>query len=89
MNSLKKTLLSIVLIFPLLCIAEERIDINVADVETLMSIKGIGEKRALAIVDYREQYGPFKSVDDLSEVRGVSESLIERSRELLVVKNRR
>ena len=89
MNSLRKTLLSLVLIFPLLCIAEERIDINVADVETLMSIKGIGEKRALAIVDYREQYGPFKSVDDLSEVRGVSESLIERSRELLVVKNRR
>lgn len=89
MNSLKKALVSIVLLFPLLCIAEERIDINVADVETLMSIKGIGEKRALAIIDYREQYGPFKSVDDLSEVRGVSESLIERSRELLVVKARR
>lgn len=85
MDMLKKFVLSFVLIFPLVCYAGEAVDINAADQETLMTIKGIGEKRAAAIVAYREQHGPFKSVDELMEVKGVSGSLLEKSRDLLTV----
>ncbi len=86
MHNLRKVLFSLVLVFPMLCIAADVVDINAADMETLMSVKGIGEKRAMAIIDYREQHGPFKSVDELAIVRGVSEALVDKSRESLTVK---
>ncbi len=86
MDILKKVLLASVLVFPLYCSATDIVDINVADKETLMSIKGIGEKRASAIIAYRDQHGQFKSVDDLTDVQGVSESLVLKSRALLTVK---
>ncbi len=50
-----------------------------------MSIKGIGEKRAAAIIAYRDQHGSFKSIDELSHVKGVSESLVEKNRDMLTV----
>ena len=50
-----------------------------------MSIKGIGEKRAEAIIAYREQNGPFKSVDQLAEIDGLGQVFIDSNRELLVV----
>ena|SRR3989338_7843139 len=51
--------------------ASQPVNINIADVKTLMTIKGVGQKRAQAIIDYRTQNGPFKSVDDLAKVKGV------------------
>jgi len=85
MDILRKLLLSFVLVFPLVCTAAEAVDINKADQQTLMTIKGIGEKRAAAIIAYREQFGPFQSVEELVDVRGVSESLVEKSRNRLTV----
>ncbi|NKB36150.1 MAG: helix-hairpin-helix domain-containing protein [Gammaproteobacteria bacterium] len=73
----------------MLSFAADVVDINAADMETLMSVKGIGEKRAMAIIDHREQHGPFRSVDELTIVRGVSEALVDKSRERLVVKKPR
>ncbi len=54
-----------------------------------MTIKGIGEKRAAAIIAYRDQHGRFKSVDELIDVQGVSESLVEKSRDSLTVKSKK
>ncbi len=85
MDMLKQFVLSFVLIFPLVCFAGEAVDINTADQETLMTIKGIGAKRAAAIIVYRDQKGGFKSVDELMDVKGISESLVEKSRDLLTV----
>lgn len=48
------------------------ININHATVKELISLKGIGPKRAKAIVAYRKGHGKFKSVDDLARVKGVS-----------------
>ncbi|WP_081444590.1 ComEA family DNA-binding protein, partial [Helicobacter canadensis] len=45
------------------------VDLNKANKEELMSIKGIGEAKAQAIIDYREKT-PFKSIDDLKNVKG-------------------
>lgn len=50
------------------------ININTADVEKLTMLPGIGEVIAQRIVDYREQNGPFLSIDDLMNVEGIGES---------------
>ena len=53
------------------------VDINLADIETLALLKGVGEKRAKAIVAYRESNGQFNSVDDLLNVKGVGEHTLQ------------
>ena len=59
----------------------EVIDINTADVYDLQRLPGIGEKRARAIVDYREEHGPFASVDELDNVDGIGEGILSGLRE--------
>ncbi|WP_371366038.1 ComEA family DNA-binding protein [Pseudomonas sp. QL9] len=60
------------------------VNINTADAETLQrELKGIGKVKAEAIVAYREQNGPFTSVDQLLEVKGVGKALMERNRAML------
>ena len=69
--------------------AADLVDINTADATTLATaIKGVGEKRAQAIVAYREANGPFKSVDDLTLVQGVGEKILDASRTSLTVGTR-
>ena len=76
----RKLILSLALALPIACFAGSTVDINTADIETLMSIKGIGEKRAAAIIAHRDEHGNFKSVDDLVDVKGISDSLLEKAR---------
>jgi competence protein ComEA len=65
---------------------EGMIDINKADAATLASsLKGIGLKKAEEVVSYREQYGLFRSVDDLTLVRGIGPATVERNRDLMTV----
>lgn len=55
----------------------KKIDLNHADVQQLTgSFKGIGKKRAEAIVSYRESVGGFKSIADLAHVRGLGQSFV-------------
>jgi len=61
------------------------VNINSADKKTLMTVKGVGEKRAEAIISYRDKYGPFKSVDELIEVEGIGQSTLDSNRESLTV----
>ena len=57
------------------------VDINTADAETISAeLNGIGLAKAKAIVEYREKYGPFKSADDLSLVKGVGDKTVELNR---------
>ncbi|MCK5830638.1 MAG: helix-hairpin-helix domain-containing protein [Methylococcales bacterium] len=54
------------------------VNINKADAKTLSeSLKGIGIKRAEAIVKYRSKNGPFKSLDDLRNVKGIGDQIIK------------
>lgn len=58
------------------------IDLNVADVATLQrELAGVGEAKAKAIVAYRETNGPFSSVDELLEVKGIGKAILDRNRE--------
>jgi len=66
-------------------LADGRIDINLADADTLTQLPGIGPKTAEAIVSYREALGPFDTVDDLMEVEGIGERKMEDLRELICV----
>ena len=59
-----------------------QVDINTASAQEIASaLKGIGIKKAQAIVEYREQHGDFASADDLLEVKGVGEKTLEKNRD--------
>ena len=55
----------------------EKIDLNTADQYDLRRLPGIGEKRAQAILDWREEHGPFSYVEDLIQVPGIGEGILE------------
>ena len=57
------------------------VNINTTDAVTISEeLKGIGLSKAEAIVEYRDKHGPFKSVDDLSLVKGIGERTVEINR---------
>ena len=64
-----------------------RLDLNGATVGELMALPGIGEKRALAIIAWRDANGPFGRVDDLDEVRGIGPATLDRLRPYVCVKS--
>ncbi len=58
------------------------VNINDADAETLANaLKGVGQKKAQAIVSYREEHGPFTKKEDLLKVRGIGEELLARNQD--------
>lgn len=59
----------------------EVIDLNAADAYDLQRLPGIGEKRAQNIIAYREEHGPFRAVDELTEVSGIGPVILENLRE--------
>lgn len=62
------------------------VDINTADAKTLdTAMTGVGPKLAQSIVEYRVKHGPFRSIDDLTKIKGVGKSTIEKNRANLVV----
>ena len=60
-------------------VSEEKININTADLETLMELDGIGEVKAQAIIDDREANGPFRYPEDLTRVSGIGEKTLEKN----------
>lgn len=54
------------------------INVNTADAATLMELPGIGEAKAKAIIDYRKQFGPFRSIADLMNVKGIGPKMLEK-----------
>ena len=62
-----------------------KININTASIEELITISGIGNSRAQAIIDYRREYGQFQSIQDIMQVPGIKEGLFEKIKEKIKV----
>lgn len=62
-----------------------KIRINVADIDELTQIPGIGEQKAKAIIQYREEHGYFNSAEDLLNISGIGEKTLERIQEFIMV----
>ena len=65
--------------------ADGKININTASLEALMSLTGIGEVKAQAIIDYRNEKGPFRSIEELVNVSGIGEKTLDKIRDQITV----
>ena len=63
-----------------------KVNVNTADVKSLMTLTGVGRKVAEKIVEYRESHGPFKKAEELRKVEGVGTGVWQRNRDRIVVK---
>lgn len=62
------------------------VNINVADAATLSeALNGVGDSRARDIVRYREEFGPFTTVEQLAEVKGIGMSTLDKNRALITL----
>ena len=66
-------------------IALAAININTATKDELVALPGIGPAKAQAIVDYRKAHGPFKSVEELKDVKGIGAKRFEKLKPDLAV----
>lgn len=60
--------------------AAAAVNINTATAEELVALPGVGPVKAQAIVDHRKAHGPFKTVDDLRNVKGIGAKRMEKLR---------
>ena len=70
-----------------LSIGEEKnkININTASFDELVSLQGIGEKKANSIIEYRKRNGFFKSIDEIKNVEGIGDALFNQIKEDICV----
>ena len=62
------------------------ININTADAQALSkNIKGVGLKKAQAIVAYREKNGAYKKIEDITKVKGIGNKLLEKNNGTILV----
>ena len=66
---------------PVTPMPEPLVNVNTADLETLDKLSGIGPALAERIIAYREEHGPFQTVEDLLEVKGIGEATLEEFRQ--------
>jgi competence protein ComEA len=62
-----------------------KININSATAEELQQLNGVGAKKAQAIVSYREENGPFQSIEEISNVPGIGEKTLEQFRDQITL----
>lgn len=63
----------------------ELVNLNTADTSVLMTLNGIGEKKAQAIITYREENGSFQQIEDIMEVSGIGEKTFENLKDFITV----
>lgn len=64
-------------------VKQETVNINTADVQTLTRLKGVGEKKAEAIIAWRKTNGNFKTVEQFADVKGIGPDMLEANRKMI------
>lgn len=86
MQFIKRLCATALLCYAGLAAAAGPVNINTADAATLSKqLKGIGPSKAAAIVEYRQKHGPFKSIDQLTQVKGIGEKVIAMNRDAIIL----
>lgn len=86
LSSFRAVLLAFICLFSLNVLAG--VDINSASAEQLAeSLSGVGPAKAQAIVAYRDMNGPFQSVEQLTEVKGIGPATVDKNRDILEIKS--
>ena len=62
-----------------------KININTADESELMTLPGIGEARAKAIISYRKESGGFETIEDIMKVNGIKDSVFDQIKDIVTV----
>ena len=70
---------------PALQSSSNKVSLNTASVEQLMQLSGVGQKKAEAIVQYRQKNGKFNSIDELQQVKGIGPSLFNKNKDKLAL----
>jgi competence protein ComEA len=70
---------------PAVATGSETININTASVDELTQLQKVGPKTAENIVAYRDVNGPFKTLDDLKNVKGVGDKILELNKDRMTV----
>ena len=83
MQILRKLVVLVLLGLPAAVLADGEVDINTADKETLMTLSGVGESFAQKIINYRERNGGFKTVQELTNIRGIGQALVDKNKDIL------
>ncbi len=65
--------------------ATDKININTASAEELDKLPGIGPSIAKAVIDYRTQHGPFKTIEAINDVKGIGDALFAKIKDLITV----
>ena len=82
---MKKLLLTFISLIISTSIAMATVNLNTATKDDLDGVKGIGPVKAQSIIDYRKKNGPFKSVDELENVKGFGSKSVKKVRSELTV----
>lgn len=62
------------------------VNINTADADELMTLPGIGEVRAAAIIEHRKDFGEFQKIEDIMNVKGIKTGIFSKINSLICVK---
>ena len=66
--------------------SDGKVNINTAGLEELMTLKGVGESRARAIIEYREQQGSFETPEDIMNISGIKEGVFSKIKDQIAVR---
>jgi competence protein ComEA len=88
MQKLKPCVAALLFAFFSTVVVAEPVNINNADADEIAAaLQGIGVEKAKAIVAYREKNGPYKSVDELEQVKGIGPVTISKNRDDILLED--